>query len=198
MVIYIHGFASAGGGEKYHALKDVFAEEEVLSPTLPVAPFEAIEAILTLLDRADKPSLLIGTSLGGFYAYYLSVKLLLPAVIINPALEPWKTLRLALGYFRNLATGELFRWREEYLLQLQQMAAEMDKNDVEDRLLRFYISTDDELIDHSRIRERVPPMSEILYFNHSGHRFTRFREVAPQFKSHFEAVKPLLKPERDR
>lgn len=191
MLIYIHGFASAGGQFKYKLLKRDFPEFKIESPTLPVEPKAAISALQQLIDSENDMSLLIGTSLGGFYAYYLAYKYqsqdhILPAVIINPSMEPYRTLKPALGIFRNLVTGEPFDWKQEYLDQLKVMADEIDKDRIDPGYVKFYVSSDDELLDHTGIEEKIPPGSEIKYYDHSAHRFTRFSEIFPEIRQLYQ------------
>ena len=140
-----------------------------------------------MIDSEDDMSLLIGTSLGGFYAYYLAYKYhsedkILPAVIINPSLQPWKTLKPVLGSFNNLVTGEPFEWKQEYLDQMQLQAAEIEKDKIDPKYVRFYVSSDDELLDHRGIEEQIPAGAQIKYYDHSAHRFTRFSELFPEIR----------------
>ena len=94
MIIYLHGFGSAGFGVKAQKFLEYF-EEELITPTLPTIPNLAIatleQIIEAFLNRGEKVSL-IGSSLGGFYALYLANKYNLKAVLINPAIHPWSTL----------------------------------------------------------------------------------------------------------
>ena len=190
MLIYVHGFASAGGQFKYKLLKRDFPDFKVLSPTLPIEPDAVIEFLTGLIEAENDMTLLIGTSLGGFYTYYMAYTCLkddyvLPAVIINPSLEPYRTLKPALGMFRNLVTGEPFEWKQEYLNQLEAMASEIDKTQIDSRYLRFYVSDDDELMDHTGIEAKLPPGSSVKHFDHSQHRFTRFSETFPEIRQFY-------------
>ena len=94
MIIYLHGFASAGFGVKAQKFLEYF-EEEIIIPTLPTIPNLAMATLEQLIEaflhRGEKVSL-IGSSLGGFYALYLADKYDLKAVLINPAVYPWVTL----------------------------------------------------------------------------------------------------------
>ena len=93
MVIYLHGFGSAGFGEKAQKFLEYF-EDEMITPTLSTVPVLAIatleQIIEAFINRGIKVSL-IGSSLGGFYALYLANKYDLKAVLINPAVTPWIT-----------------------------------------------------------------------------------------------------------
>ena len=190
MIIYVHGFASAGGQFKYKLLKRDFPDFKILSPTLPVEPDAVVAELQKLIDAENDMTMLVGTSLGGFYAYYLAVTYqiqdkVVPAAIINPSLEPYRTLKPALGIFHNIVTGEPFEWKSEYLEQLRRMASEIDKQKIDPQYMRFYVSSDDELLDHTGIEEKIPEGSEIKYFDHSAHRFTRFSEIFPEIRQFY-------------
>ncbi len=191
MIIYIHGFASAGQQNKWELLQSAFPDQPVLSPTLPVEPQAVISTLKKIIASADDLVLLVGTSLGGFYAWYLAAVLKLPAIIINPSTEPWKSLLPAVGMFKNLVTGEMFEWKEAYLHQLEMMSLEQQNISIDGRTLKFFVSTDDELLDHSRIREMIPSSSEITFYHNSAHRFTRFSEILPDIQKHYSVMKSL-------
>jgi len=185
MIIYVHGFASAGQQTKWELLRHAFPDQKVFSPTLPVEPYGTVSLLKALIDSASDGVMLVGTSLGGFYAWHMAALKQIPAIIINPSTVPWISLRPAVGTFDNFVTGEPFEWKEAYLDQLRMLALEKDNHPTHGRLLKFFISTDDELIDHSGIEAKIPPDSEIRYYDCSAHRFTRFPEILPLMRDHY-------------
>ena len=67
-------------------------------PQLPASPAQAID--LLLQGTADWPRghmAVMGSSLGGFYAAWLSAHLSIPAVLINPAVHPSRDLARYIG-----------------------------------------------------------------------------------------------------
>lgn len=67
-------------------------------PQLPASPAQAID--LLLKGTADWPlgqMAVMGSSLGGFYAAWLSAHLSIPAVLINPAVHPSRDLARYIG-----------------------------------------------------------------------------------------------------
>ncbi len=123
MIVYIHGFNSSPSSHKSKQFRDRLAalgrESEFACPALPHWPREA----MALLERevsgvpADKVTL-VGSSLGGFYATYLTEKLGMRSVLVNPAITPHEGLRTYLGAQRNLYTGDEYVLTEEHLAQL--------------------------------------------------------------------------------
>ncbi|CAA6805082.1 MAG: Putative esterase, FIGfam005057 [uncultured Sulfurovum sp.] len=122
-ILYLHGFASCGVGNKSTTLKKYFGENNVLCPDLDPSPNKAIESIETLLEDLDDV-LLIGSSLGGFYATYLAEKFGLKAVLINPSTQPWKTLVSYVGMQKRFCDNVPFDFKEKYLEALIPLAVE--------------------------------------------------------------------------
>lgn len=95
-VIYIHGYGSSGLTETAQNLKRILANEfQVVAPTYDASRPDMGLAILEttfMLLQARSP-IVVGTSLGGFFANYLSRKFNVPAVIVNPALSPSTSLQ---------------------------------------------------------------------------------------------------------
>jgi predicted esterase YcpF (UPF0227 family) len=109
VVLYLHGFNSSPDSRKAQQFKS-FCESRsrasVVVPALPPHPAAAM-ALLRRLVADSRPQLLVGSSLGGFYATALAEAFGLKAVLVNPAVEPCKHLGEAfIGPQRNLYTGE--------------------------------------------------------------------------------------------
>lgn len=114
-LIYIHGFGSCGKGNKYKILKKL--NIHILAPNLPTSPKDTIN----LLDAIIKPGdILIGSSLGGYYAIYLAEKYFLKAILINPSLKPYKTLKNYTGLQFRFCDKKPFYWKKEYLNELRE------------------------------------------------------------------------------
>ncbi|MFC3031970.1 YqiA/YcfP family alpha/beta fold hydrolase [Pseudoalteromonas fenneropenaei] len=95
-LIYVHGFNSSERSAKATLIGKLLASTQIdyQVPRLHYDPRIAmmqLEALLTPTTR------LIGSSLGGFYATYLSQQYNLPAVVINPAVNPAALLADFLG-----------------------------------------------------------------------------------------------------
>ena len=123
MIIYIHGFGSHGYGSKAKVFRKYFnsIEEDFIAPSLSYVPKLAIQTLEELIKSYQGNICLIGSSLGGFYATYLSQ---LPevknVVLINPATKPMETLKQALGNALNFYDGSSYSWKPEHLKMLEQ------------------------------------------------------------------------------
>ena len=82
-VMYLHGLESKPGGEKVEFLEKHF---EVLAPECDYKNNENI--FFDLLSQAQdfQPDIIIGSSMGGYMAYYISQHLNRPIILFNPAL----------------------------------------------------------------------------------------------------------------
>ena len=88
-ILYIHGFASAGEGEKTFFLRNYYKdnlEVNIIAPDLSPDPQEAMNQLLDIvIGVPDNEALVtIGTSLGGFYALVLNRECAIPAFVLNP------------------------------------------------------------------------------------------------------------------
>lgn len=124
MIVYLHGFNSSGGSAKAAWLRQHLPDITVLSPTYPAHVADeapgVLRAYFARLHREHPENgklLLVGSSMGGFWARYLAPELGAGMVLINPAMHPEASLLKAVGMNRNLATGE------EYVLTDAQVRA---------------------------------------------------------------------------
>ena len=65
-VLYVHGFASSGQSGTVTRIREVLTQATVIAPDIPIHPEEAI-TLLNNVCSAEKPDLIIGTSMGGMY-----------------------------------------------------------------------------------------------------------------------------------
>lgn len=89
--LYLHGLNSFLNDEK-RAILEKFTI--VTAPTIDYATKP--QTYYDLLEKAKKENfdVIIGTSMGGFVGYYLSLELGLPALLYNPAL-PYRSVAMA-------------------------------------------------------------------------------------------------------
>jgi len=175
-LLYLHGFASCGEGNKSRALAAYFGDAHVFAPDLPYVPQEAIE-MLTKLISAQKPSLLVGASLGGYYATYLAEKFDIPAVLINPSCEPWKTLAAYTGWQERFCDGERFEFKPVYLQQLEYLSVMTERS----RYL-VLLQSEDEVLDYHVAKERYKDHRVVVEYG-GNHRFENIGEYLSLIES---------------
>ncbi|MEZ0323053.1 MAG: YqiA/YcfP family alpha/beta fold hydrolase [Hydrogenothermaceae bacterium] len=180
-ILYIHGFNSAGYGDKINYLKKAFGARNVIAPTLDYDPVEAVSQLEFLTEAIkDRDKLyLVGTSLGGFYAIYLSLKFKVPAVLINPSIDPYKSLQKQVGPQKNFKTDEEYIFTQQHLESLKNFYVkelEPIKN-----LVYVYLDEDDELLD-SRETARYFEGFHVVIYPGGNHRFTHMPQLIEDFK----------------
>ena len=92
-ILYIHGYDGTPQGEKYAMLRQCYPKAEILAPphdSIPKNVYQLLDGIASGLDAHN--DVIIGSSLGGFWANYFSLRYGLRAVLLNPLVSPAKRL----------------------------------------------------------------------------------------------------------
>jgi predicted esterase YcpF (UPF0227 family) len=124
--IYLHGFLSSPESSKARETiewcKHKGVAERLHVPELIDGPIAAITQVQSVIDSLDGQSAaLIGSSLGGFYATILAERNGLRAVVINPAVSPYRYWRNYLGEHRNYHSGRIHRVTEQHVRELREL-----------------------------------------------------------------------------
>ena len=122
-ILYLHGFISSPASRKAVMLGDYLRGQapdiEYLVPALHHRPAQACAQVRSLcLARDPADLLLVGSSLGGFYATVAAQESGCRAVVINPAVHPQNHFARYLGPQANLYTGERFDLTSEHVAEL--------------------------------------------------------------------------------
>ncbi|HGW3689227.1 TPA: esterase YqiA, partial [Proteus mirabilis] len=122
-ILYLHGFNSSPQSAKAQGFKQWLSvthpDIELLVPQLPPYPQQAAQLIEKLVkDNANDKLGLIGSSLGGYLAIWLSQRFHLPAVVVNPAVRPFDLLQDFLGDNENPYTHQKYRLAPHHMDEL--------------------------------------------------------------------------------
>lgn len=111
-IVYLHGFGSSSQTPKVKFLADKFGAENVITFDIPSRAKEAFNLIernlLNIFREFGTDIILVGTSLGGFWANYFASKYDLKCLIMNPSLNPSVSLK------QEHALKMVPDWKEEY------------------------------------------------------------------------------------
>jgi predicted esterase YcpF (UPF0227 family) len=95
-LIYIHGLNSDAQSPKGQMLTDWCAihrpEISVVRPDLNLPPLKVMEKLTQLIEN-DSNTGLVGSSQGGFFATACVAKFGVKAVLVNPSVRPFETLK---------------------------------------------------------------------------------------------------------
>ncbi len=178
MILYLHGFASCGDSTKTKLLKRYFGEANVFAPDLPADPAEAIRFIQKTI-LAHNVNLIIGSSLGGFYASYFCELLGIKTVLINPSTQPFITLAPYVGTNHYWCSGEAFEFTRDHLNSLFEFAVGR-LNDPKRYLV--LLQTGDEVLDYTKALEKYEGAA-IKVEEGGNHRFENLDEYLEKIKN---------------
>lgn len=182
-IIYIHGFRSSGDSSKAALLKEKYPDINVISPTFSANPIEVIEHLKRILAELSGKTLLLGTSLGGFYSLYFAYCHGYTCCAINPAWQPQVTLKRKIGTHTRYDSEEIYDFRPEYIGILEELMEEIKAGQPEKHQVNLYLSTDDEELSFDGIDSVFIVCNSKKWFDNSGHRFSRFPEIIDEIVS---------------
>lgn len=152
-LLYLHGFLSSPQSAKAVMMREACDAQGVrfVAPDLNVEPREVLRRIGNVVQTVtDDELLLVGSSLGGFYATCVLAKRPLRAFLINPAVAPWKRMNAYLGEQTVFGSERHVTVRSEYAYELERMSA--SKLLAPERIL-ILLSSADQVLDWTEARD---------------------------------------------
>ena len=98
-ILFIHGLASSGAYKMASSLRILLKGSEVIAPDVPIEPSDAL-AMLERICSSERPELIVGHSLGGFWAQKLRG---FRKVLVNPDFHVSRLLRSKIGVMEYLS-----------------------------------------------------------------------------------------------
>ena len=183
-IIYLHGFQSSPMSKKGQQLEQYCTNVEhadVHLPDLNTPPEHVLRDISKLIESLPLDQVkLVGSSLGGFYATYLVAKYGCPAVLINPAMQPWQLFEDLFGIEQiPLKVTDSWTLDADLLQQLQSIADTKLKH--ADKIL-VLLQRGDEVLDYrqaQRYYSAAQPSALILTDADGNHAMDDFEEKLP-------------------
>jgi predicted esterase YcpF (UPF0227 family) len=150
-LLYLHGFNSSPQSYKAELIADFMKDKKcsdlLICPQIPTIPEEAKHYLEQLVEETLYHHQLsfVGSSLGGYYATYLAEKYGGSAVLINPSVRPYETLKAYLGDNKFYFEDGCWEFEEKHIQQLKDLnVAEIT------RIERYLVllQTGDETLDY--------------------------------------------------
>ncbi|WP_420825728.1 YqiA/YcfP family alpha/beta fold hydrolase [Pseudomonas typographi] len=124
-ILYIHGLNSSPASRKAQQLSTAMAllgmAGQVQVPALHHHPRQAMGQLEHAIETLGGAPLLVGSSLGGYYATHLAQRHGLQALLVNPAVNPHRLFDGALGTQRNLYSGETWELTRDHITALAEL-----------------------------------------------------------------------------
>ncbi|MDO4231505.1 MAG: YqiA/YcfP family alpha/beta fold hydrolase [Lautropia sp.] len=123
-LIYLHGFRSSSKSFKAQLLKQRMTElglsDHFVAPDLDVSPAQAVASVVSGL-QPTVDDVLVGSSLGGFYAIVLAEYAGCHAVLLNPAVNAPRDLASQVGTQQGYHDNVPFEFLPGYIDELRAM-----------------------------------------------------------------------------
>jgi uncharacterized protein len=179
-VIYLHGFNSSPDSQKARLFTDYCHAQglrDVLVPALSHDPARAMRSIEECLGaNGANVALLVGSSLGGYYATCLAERHGLKAALINPAVAPCEHLpREIIGRHRNQYTHDEYEFTLEHVDFLRTLNVEQISDPARYLLL---VQTGDRTLDY-RLAVKLYSGCHQVVQEGGSHSFENFAAVLP-------------------
>ena len=173
-VMYFHGFASVGSGSKVDLLKTTLLETKIVSPNLPFEPnqvIEVVDATIQPLLPMSFPLVFVGTSLGGFWAYYFSQLYDAKCVLVNPQISPSNSFKSKVSTIhKNYHTNEPLEITLNSINQFEKL--EKDAKFLRNgKLINLFLAQDDDVIDYHTTLDLIPYYNFCSITDTGGHRY---------------------------
>lgn len=185
LILYIHGWNSYKDARKAVLLKNEINSSknfEVDSITLKSHPKEAIQQLSNYIEdhKVQRKVHLIGSSLGGYYATFLSEKYNLKAAMINPAVWAYKIFKNDMGTNENLNTGEKYFIDDLWVQSLQDIFVES----ITGKNYLVLLQTGDQTLNY-KFAKKYFEGSNIIIDEGGSHSFENLELKIPEMLLHF-------------
>ena len=178
-LLYIHGFNSSPLSHKARVTQDYCASlgmsDRIGVPELYHVPQQAIAELCEIIEAQTLPVVLIGSSLGGYYATWLAERYQLRAALINPAVNPSELWQSHLGLNKNYYSGRRYEITTEHVAQLE--ALRVEKLQFPENLL-LLVQTGDKTLDFRLAVDKYKSSPSIIQSG-GDHSFVNYEAMLP-------------------
>ncbi len=197
-VLYIHGFLSSPASAKVSALREGLAshfsaDTSLWAPDVNLPP-RVVDELLTEgygpLIRSGAIQAVIGSSFGGFYAARLSEQFSVPAILINPCVQPWRFVKDYIGEQTVYGTDRVVTIEERFLADLEALEREVSPASVGTNAPALMVlSQADEVLDYREAEQYYRHAIRRFYLPTGDHRISDFKtSTLPRILSFLDEV----------
>jgi len=178
-LLYIHGFNSSPQSVKAELTRQYFTQHwpelHFHCPQIATEPNKAIAQLEQIISSvSDVKWLLMGSSLGGYFATYLSEKYQLSAVLTNPAVKPFELLSDYLGEQKNPYTNEVYQVLPKHIEHLKALYQKtINKNNY-----LVMVQTGDEVLNYQEATEKYH-QCQLVVQKGGDHSFIDYDQMLP-------------------
>ena len=181
-ILYIHGFNSAPESKKATQLSSLMqrigCSDQLRVPALHHHPREAIAQLQAAISDLGRP-LLVGSSLGGYYATYLAEQHGLKALLVNPAVSPHRMFDGYLGTQTNLYSGQTWELTHDHVTALAELEVAAPQGP---ERYQVWLQTADETLDY-RLAEKYYKACALRIQAGGDHSYQGFAQQLPALLS---------------
>ncbi len=179
--LYLHGFRSSPESFKARLLAQTVAAQRPADdwtcPALPPSPAAAIHlAQAAIATTSPQDLVIVGSSLGGYYATWLAEHTGARAAVINPVVDAAGALAAHVGPQFMYHDGSPFEFQPHYLQELEHLRVRAITQPHRYLLLA---ATGDELLDWRDMRDHYAGARQII-IEGSDHGLSDFAHWLPQ------------------
>ena len=191
-ILYIHGFNSSPLSVKAEQTRLYFYNNHPKvhfhCPQLVSNPKGAINQLEQIIESSQNGSLwyFMGSSLGGYFASYLSEKYNFPSVLINPAIKPFELLKDYIGEQVNPYTEEVYQVTTKHMIDLKAIESKSPSFDMQQKNnYLVMVQTDDEVLNYQEAVEKYHHC-KLLIEQGGDHSFVNFEQHLPAIADFFQ------------
>lgn len=191
-VLYVHGFNSSPLSLKAEQTRQYLSEQHpkvnFYCPQLTTTPDGAITQLEDIIDKQKNNTrwYLIGSSLGGYFANYLSEKYNLPVALVNPAVKPYELLGEYIGEQVNPYTQIVYQVTRGHIQQLKKI--EQAAPSIESKQKNNYlvmVQTADEVLNYQQAVDKYQHCRLVIQQG-GDHSFIDFDKTLPTLADFFQ------------
>ena len=178
-ILYIHGFNSAPESKKAMQLTSVMQRiglgGQLRVPALHHHPREAMAQLQGAISELGRP-LLVGSSLGGYYATWLAEQHGLKALLVNPAVSPHRRFDGYLGTQTNHYSGQTWELTLDHVHALAELEVPAPQDP---QRYQVWLQTGDETLDY-RYAEQYYAACDVRVQAGGDHSYQGFAQQLPE------------------